>query len=237
MREHIANLSKAVTIGGWRGGVEFSREFRTKTESTFYISANPHTDEILSENQFSHLEEVWRYGWDPDSNTIPPRAVTDTAISIARERDWNRLIVHYMQPHVPFLDHSGRDSGYTEANYQEVIKYASDWNKSRNKFKRREISDTMFWNRYRSNLELVLDDVELLLQNMDAEKVVITSDHGNAVGERGLYGHPSGIDIPSLRLVPWCTATATDTGRYTPRQLNEGTDISIEEQLEALGYK
>jgi len=45
-------------------------------------------------------------------------------------------------------------------------------------------------NAYRENLCLVLDEVEQLVQNFDAEDVMITADHGQAFGEAGIYGHP-----------------------------------------------
>ena len=38
----------------------------------------------------------------------------------------------------------------------------------------------------------VLNDIGILLDNLDAERVVITADHGEAFGEYGILGHKLG---------------------------------------------
>jgi len=93
---------------------------------------------------------------------------------------------------------------------------------------------------YIENLRYVLNHVSTLVSNYDAERVVITSDHGELFGEWGIYNHKAGIPHPLLRKVPWVKTRATDSESYFP-------DISVEEidknseatmdQLEALGYK
>jgi hypothetical protein len=88
-------------------------------------------------------------------------------------------------------------------------------------------------------LEYVLDDVALLLENMDAETVVISADHGNALGEFGFYGHPPHSPLPSVRRVPWVETTATDSGDYEPTQEADGevpTGEEVESRLKDLGY-
>ena len=58
---------------------------------------------------------------------------------------------------------------------------------------------------YIINLKLVLEALQILIQNIltnDAEaKIVITSDHGELLGENGKFGH--GIEHPVVREVPW----------------------------------
>ncbi|PTD94183.1 hypothetical protein C9439_03810 [archaeon SCG-AAA382B04] len=61
---------------------------------------------------------------------------------------------------------------------------------------------------YQENLKLVLNDVKSNLEKVlrFKEKVVISSDHGDLFGEKGLYGHPkdSGYNQhPELYHVPW----------------------------------
>ncbi|PSP48877.1 hypothetical protein BRC67_12005, partial [Halobacteriales archaeon QH_3_68_24] len=43
---------------------------------------------------------------------------------------------------------------------------------------------------YLDNLRIVLDEVAVLLENIDADTVAITTDHGEAFGERNFYRHP-----------------------------------------------
>lgn len=48
------------------------------------------------------------------------------------------------------------------------------------------------WNRYLDELQWALSSIEILLRNIDAEKVVISADYGEAFGEYGIIGHLSG---------------------------------------------
>jgi len=68
------------------------------------------------------LDEVWTYAWDNELNTIPARPITDRAISTWRQEDVNKMIVHYMQPHVPFIDRPDLGTyGDTQNILQSVI--------------------------------------------------------------------------------------------------------------------
>ena len=55
---------------------------------------------------------------------------------------------------------------------------------------------------YRKNLEYVMDSVEKLGENLEG-RTVVTSDHGNLIGEKGRYGHPGKKEHKALREVPW----------------------------------
>ena len=86
-------------------------------------------------------------------------------------------------------------------------------------------------------LRWVLDDLELLLNNIDRNKVIITSDHGEAFGEYGIYMHHPGSLHPHVRNVPWSVTTATDNHEYQPDFNPESmSDRSVEDTLSALGY-
>ncbi|WP_434522251.1 hypothetical protein [Halorubrum sp. AS12] len=98
------------------------------------------------------------------------------------------------------------------------------------------------WQAYRDNLEWVLGDVELLLSNLDAETVVLSSDHGEAFGEWGLYGHYRHVPVRALREVPWVKTSATDKQTYEPaleppENTNDVGDSDVKERLNALGYR
>lgn len=56
---------------------------------------------------------------------------------------------------------------------------------------------------YRDNLEWVLDSVVEIVQKFDDRRIVITSDHGEALGERGEFFHLYRTDNPVVRLVPF----------------------------------
>ncbi|MUV88797.1 hypothetical protein GJ629_01920 [Halapricum sp. CBA1109] len=83
-----------------------------------------------------------------------------------------------------------------------------------------------------------MEYVDLLLENVDANEVLITSDHGNAMGEYGYYGHPRWTPIKSLKEVPAVRTSATDSGEYEPstERTEGGSNQDIEERLRDLGY-
>jgi hypothetical protein len=201
---------------------------------TAYVCANPFSEQFLDPADFLDLDEVWRYAWDDDVGTVRPRPVTDRAVEAGRRLDYDRLIVHYLQPHVPFLSSSESPALATE-NFSPTAdgRLPDDWEL----VEQGERDLSTVWAEYRDNLRIVLDDVELLLSNLDAETVVLTSDHGNAVGEHGLYGHPGAIAVPALREVPWCETTAIDEGTHEPEQYDT-TEVSesVSDRLEKLGY-
>lgn len=154
--------------------------------------------------------------------------VTDWAIDISRTKSLDRFVVHYMQPHAPYLRRATR-----RADVNELEEYESSPFKS---LKNRVTSETV-WNAYLDNLRYVLDNIERLLENHDANQVVITADHGELFGEFGLYSHGVGIPHPALKRVPWVRTNATDEGTRQPRPtpLSEETD-GIESRLKDLGY-
>jgi len=198
-----------------------------------YVTGNPYSSRTVDTDRLGACEEVWRYAWDDDRGTIPPRPLTDAAIRAGREGETDRLVVHYMQPHFPTVFGGGDDGIALDDWGDEPM---SVWEQLR--FDRRTVSDV--WADYERNLEAVLDDVELLLSNVDAETAVLTADHGNAFGEHHIYGHPGGVDIPALREVPWCETTASDDHTHDPGDPGgeDATDEeTVDDRLESLGYR
>jgi hypothetical protein len=209
----------------------FTPEYEDEMADTAYVTANVFTNEVLDPADFAVLDEVWRYGWEDEAGTVPPRPVTERAIHVAREADHDRLIVHYMQPHHPFImtdfgEEIGADPFGREGHTTEV-----------DALRKGLISLAEFWTAYRANLEHVLGEVELLLSNLDAERVVVSSDHGDAVGEWGIYDHPAGFLHPSVTDVPWSVTTAEDRGTFEPTlEPSDEADSDVEERLKRLGY-
>lgn len=224
----------------------FSPAYRDEIARTVYVTANPYSEEILGTDgasanrspfnpanwstlaldDFAAVEEVWREGWDEELGTTPPRAVTDRAISTAREREPERLIVHYMQPHQPFI---GEQALATENGWKDENCWVA--------LHRGEASVDTVRDAYRENLRVVLEDVELLLQNINADRAVISADHGNAFGAWGIYGHPNGFLHPSVKHVPWATTQAEDEETHRPTEpARTGVETSTEERLQNLGY-
>lgn len=196
-----------------------------------YVTGNPYSADYVDHDGFAFVDEVWTYGWDDDLGTVPARPITDRAIAAGRERDTERLVVHYMQPHFPSVPRGDGD-GVSLEQFGDVS--LSVWEELR--FGWRDPEDV--WTDYVANLRYVLEEVALLVENLDAERVAVTADHGNALGERNLYGHAGGVSTPELREVPWCVAEARDTGSHEPATYEDPvSDGGVVSRLEALGYR
>ncbi len=209
----------------------FGEEFAGEMARTAHVTGNPFSDRCLDPEQFARLDEVWRYAWDDDLGTIRPRPLTDRAVDAWRNLAPDRLIVHYMQPHYPFLTRPDLHDGMVVAGFGDAEE--TFWERVR----RGDVSTDVAWEAYRENLRYVLEEVEFLLSTIDADRVVVTADHGNAIGRWGIYGHPSSVPMADLRRVPWVETTASRENDYEPEVTPDPqADDRIESRLEDLGY-
>lgn len=222
----------------------FRQQFVSEIQRTAYVSGNPYITpvfrdrdvppgrlsvpfgpteyDVVEPSEFAYLDEVRKYGVDEKTGVIHPRTMTDRAISVARQYSPDRLIVHYMQPHEP---HIGDEHGLGGEVFSRL--------------ENDEITKQEAWKSYMENLRLVLDELPLLLENLEASTVAITADHGEAFGEYGFYAHPIACPLPSVRRVPWIETTATDTKSYTPKvdpQKSTAENVSLDQHLKNLGY-
>lgn len=218
-----------------------------------YITGNPFTDHTaddaptadLSGDDFAYFAPLYKTEWGAVDGgpveTIPPAPLTDQAIAAWRRRDelgMDRLVVHYMQPHQPYR--SKPEWTGVNKNLKDLVKTrtkagACAWQECR----QGNIDAEELWTACRDNLRWVLDDVtQRLLQNVDG-KVVLTADHGNAMGELGEWGHHPGAIGPAVRKVPWAPVEAADKRTVTPDvdlQRRTAVDDTIESKLDSLGY-
>lgn len=209
----------------------FTDAVADEMSKTAYVCGNPFSAEELDAGAFFELNEVWQKVW-ADPGTVPPRPITDETIRTIRESNPDRVIAHYMQPHCPFLSRPELSRG------KELDRFGDQrWRDVWERLRDGDVTRAEVWEGYRENLQVVLEDIELLLRSVDAETVVITSDHGNAMGELGVYGHPPGMPHDCLRTVPWIETGAEDDGAYEPETTFDADgNPSRTEQLKALGY-
>lgn len=212
----------------------FSRANASDLRGVYYISANPFSREIPEPSQLEKVDHVWEYAWNENNGTVLPRAVTNRAISTFRDQKPKRLLVHYIQPHVPFIPWKDK-TPIGRGNFGldgEGTKHT--WKKLESS----ELSVSEVWKGYKQNLRYVLDEIELLLDNIEGDNVVITSDHGNGIGEWGVYGHPIHIPFNSVRKVPWVVTEAKDNKTHNPDQYDVDTADkgNIQQKLQDLGY-
>lgn len=169
-----------------------------------------------------------------------PSVVTDRAHAMWADYDLDRLVVHYMQPHLPFrsrpewfsdrddLDTFGEEGAKTYATEEkELWKQLRDGERDRG----------AVWAAYCDNLRWVHEDIDRLRRAVAAD-LLITSDHGNAMGEWGVWGHPPEVNVSTLRRVPWVYVDGVGCDEFISRDdVGERTTMSTAEQLAALGYK
>lgn len=254
--DFIKEVNKIISVGGsspeWMVNT-FSEDHSDLLDSTGYISSNVYSTPVLegdksvldtterklnrvhkwgegtsiTHHNLEYYEQLSPYQIEVDGERIcPPRNVTDRGITTHRERNPDRLILHYMPPHRPYIASAKREERPLHEHERHPwrhIQETGDW---------KSVFDT-----YLDMARWVLDDVELLLDNVDADSVVITADHGEAFGEHMVYGHHTGSLHPKVRQVPWVETSATDSGSYTPEfEPSKEVSQTTEETLEALGY-
>ncbi|WP_128905687.1 alkaline phosphatase family protein [Halorubrum amylolyticum] len=203
----------------------FTDEYSDEIENTIYVTANQHSSSV-EQLPFVNFENVYDYGWDDETGTVPAEVVTDVSVEVSREYgdEYDRMIVHYMQPHFPSIPEPLGHGNKFDNVWKGLMVGRGDENK--------------IWESYIANLRYVLDQVEVLLENVDADTVAVSADHGNGIGEWGVYEHPVGIPTDSVKTVPWYITTASDLEKRHPSVDKVGTEESSpKERLESLGYR
>ena len=240
-----SRISKASSTVEWLQANVDGRDL----SDTVYVTANPQIERNRDSWDINLHEtiNVWLdEGWDDETGTVRAETMTKAALDAVDRFPHKRLIVHYMQPHYPFVqaktdfdkDHLRQMDDDSDGPTGENV-----WNQ---KFMGDvDISRDDLWSIYVRNLEYALEHVAELLEAISG-KTVVTSDHGNYVGERASpipirqYGHPRGLyDDPMVR-VPWLVYE--DGSRRDIRtgdaDSTDNIDSSIvAERLEDLGYR
>ena len=233
----------------------FTEQYSDDVEDTVYISANGYsrlmlerneefpTDRLsfhfadwttLSADDFQLHHEVWDYAPEMErEGYMDPQIPMDRAISAKRDIDPERLIVHFSRPHDPYANRAIQDDRELEPFERTPFKA----------LERGDVSRETVWDAYLDELRVGLRQVETILESVDADRVAITADHGEAFGEWGVYRHPF-LPLPHLRRVPWVVVSAEDTGEYEPeypldqseRYDREADEDELQERLRHLGY-
>lgn len=240
---------------------------------TVYVTANPYVSKVAGD-AFHDLYEPWLDDFDDDLDTVRPEAVVEAARQAHEDHPDKRVVVHFMQPHHPFVTTPELQfDGWHIAEYEE---WQADADTDADDASRADADDApppradaggarrtagphtpwealakgrvtreAVWTAYGENLDYVLDSVRELLRFVDG-RVVITSDHGNMLGERTfplplrVYGHPAGLREPELVEVPWAVVQTGHRRNVTAGSTaseSESDETDVEDRLEALGYR
>lgn len=249
------NIKSIYSVGGstleWTANTFISTYSDTIT-STGFISANGWPTKILkqgyrphkrlnvsflpknystvSESRLSLHTPAYNYGPGRDGKSDQPQAGAETVVDLlirsGRRNKLERTIGHLIEPHYPWVRAIKNKPNLTVSEFG-----ASPWG-----YIESESDMELLWNLYTDELRCGLDAVERLLRNFEADRVLITADHGEAFGELGVVGHASGSLHPKVRHVPVVRTSATDQKSDYPPEYQE-KELSVEENLRALGYK
>jgi len=217
-----------------------------RLHDTVYVAANAVVGENVDRLDVFKLVGLWKRSDQDRYDVVEPATVVKEAMALHREYPDKRLIVHFLQPHTPFLVRGGEriPAGSPYRNYDAA--------------RRGEIPEAAIRQVYEENVANVLEYVGELVEEIDG-KTVVTADHGELLGEgvgalnrilhprwslssrRNFdYGHYSHIRMPELVEVPWLVIDGERRRDIVSADEPIGVEMetnSIEQQLEALGYR
>lgn len=217
---------------------------------TIYITSNIHFEK-LDNKVFYHIERLLG-----EENRKSPERIVEKTIEVNEEYPNKRLIAHFIVPHTPYLNKKAKKLRL-EVSDEYGIRFRpdtpendpdpEDWDLYNLKNAREEgyISDSELREVYYADVELGLEHAANLVESLDG-KSVITADHGEMLGDRlpplysKEYGHIGNVYCDELRYVPWLEADYSERRDIYPEDPVENKrvdDESIDEQLEALGYR
>ncbi|WP_139835154.1 alkaline phosphatase family protein [Halorubrum ezzemoulense] len=239
-------LRKVASRGA--GSPEFLRENfnRRELDDVVYVSANPFVRKVL-DSPFHHTEHVWLTKWDEELETVTPSVMIEETVRLSNEFPNKKIISHFMQPHHPFIGEKQLESdpGFVGARAKSLDEEVPEARFVWEQLRQGKVTKSEVWEAYQDNLKIVLDQIGELIDELQG-KTVITSDHGNALGERAspfptrVYGHGDRIHIPALLEVPWYELPYTSRKSTISEKLEKNeqttTDNKISERLESLGY-
>lgn len=215
-----------------------SHNFSSYYPDTVYIAANPQVQRHGVGKKFYDCLRLWEDHWNDKLRTVLPEDVTKCAIDASESYPHKRLIIHYIQPHYPFIGETGMKMNHGTITGDGVMtrkqKYASVWDQ----LAAGEVNSSRVWKAYKENLELTVPEIEQLIKNING-KSIITSDHGNAFNEFGISGHPGGVFLNSLVKVPWLTIDHKQRRKVEEGVISnekESMEGDVADRLADLGY-
>jgi hypothetical protein len=168
-------------------------------DDIIYISGNTWFRRLKKEIN-SEVYELFDVTKDGGRNKV------ESTVECAKYCDENhpdkRLIIHFIPPHHPLKGPTAKD------NLPSTEEQLNNPFYERIRKGKIEIEDDILKQAYIENLERILPEVEELLNSLQG-KTVVTSDHGEMLGEDlekipyQFYGHAPGLHTDKLTEIPW----------------------------------
>ncbi|UWG48099.1 Arylsulfatase A or related enzyme [Halanaeroarchaeum sp. HSR-CO] len=234
-------LMKVVSRGNYSW--EFMEEnfIGRELNDTVYVTANPYS-ENLDQEQFYKIESLLNE-WNEEKETVLPNDVVNAALNAREKYPNKRLIIHFMQPHLPHISDIAEEIEYDQVGWYHGDDDLLDRSEKKTIFsayKNNEISQKELFESYRQNFTFVEGYVSSLVNDLKG-KTVITSDHGENLGENyfgcEIFGHRN--ETKECRFVPWLELPYDERIRVEKEDPIEDTTVGdsiVNQRLEDLGY-
>jgi hypothetical protein len=232
----------------------FIKNFRgSQYHDTIYVTGNVSIENI--DNKSLHRIVKTYADTKHHEKGFLPETTLNSAVEAYEEYQNKRLVVHFMQPHTPYLSERAaelreRVSDEYEIGFSQVEmvtganqEYQSQIPNLLQAYKHGYISKNELEQVYADNLYLVLDYVEQLLNRIEG-KTIITADHSESFGDFAelygteIYGHKGYALSSELREVPWLVLDRDrrQTFAEPPVETVSVSEDVVRENLRDLGY-
>lgn len=221
-KEYLSGSLQKVKSAGSTTAEWLRKTFKGREWDFVYVSGTPQVnsrgvevfDAVDASAWFYRVMDAWDKGYDQEKGTILPAHVREVGRIARVKYPDRRLLVHFNQPHEPYLsvDHIKSIMGVHLARGNRFERYLA-WIKKYLKgfvglrddlkFVEKLHEEGRLRKAYSDNLEIVLKEVKKMISGWGNMKIVVSSDHGELLGEEGKFRHPAGSDHPVLREVPW----------------------------------
>ena len=125
------NFFEGILEKRFSGGIDtpswFKNTFTDDYDNVIYISGNPYVNSQMSISgcdawkRFFKVIDVWEFGWDDELGTVPPWTLTLAALSYIEKYAEKKFIIHYLQPHAPYISKGFRGIGFPKPDIDKGI--------------------------------------------------------------------------------------------------------------------
>lgn len=209
---------------------------------TVYVTANPHIQRL--DHPIFHKVIKTYDEWDADKQTILPEAVIDAAVQAQHDFPHKRLLIHFMQPHDPFIGPTGdnlREKHGIDGWGNSIVTEELGTFKFFRAARKGIITADQYEQAYEENVDIVLGQIPELIEQLSG-KTILTSDHGELLGDRiwfkQRFGHENWHTVPLCK-VPWFelpSDTRPDISEDPPEPFEPIDQNTVQNRLEKLGY-
>ena len=168
---------------------------------------------------FKEIVDVWEFGYNEKIRAVDPNIMTKETIKTIEKNPKCHVITQYFQIHDPYIYYSNDlPVKRKKISFENLYNFIGAIISDEVLCKLRELTGRLPVNAlsyyylkygeegirkgYREDLKLMLGYVKKIADKFPDKKVVITSDHGERLGEGGDFGHSGQRDKVIIE-VPW----------------------------------